>query len=276
MEDLWDYDRGKGGGRTRVWENADENGALEKAGVNFSCVSSSKLPQAATEAHTLDSSAGFTATGVSLVIHPRNPHAPTIHMNVRYFESEGTWWFGGGIDLTPYYPELADVVTFHKKLSDVCNAHGMPYQEYKEYCDRYFFLEHRNETRGVGGLFFESLNSESMPDKSKTQLFHFVRDLGMAFVDIYRPLLIPNLAKAVSDDEREFQLLRRARYVEFNLLFDRGTKFGIQSKARTESILMSLPSVAHWRYNWKPEPGSREEQVIDFFLKPQDWLSLKQ
>lgn len=210
----------------------------------------------------------FFATGVSLVFHPSNPNVPTIHMNIRYFEAGTNWWFGGGIDLTPYYPNVDQVIGFHKALKDVCDRHGQPYQEYKEECDKYFFLKHRGETRGVGGIFFEYLRND------KRKMFEFVKDVGMTLTKAYAPIALANKDLSFTPEMREFQLLRRSRYVEFNLLFDRGTKFGIESDGRTESILMSLPTVAKWKYSFHPAEGTIEHKFISNYLKPQEWLSM--
>jgi len=271
IEDCWDYDKGTGGGRTRVFEGD----VIEKGGVNFSCIGGPQLPSAALNAFNLPPSS-FVATGVSIVIHPRNPYIPTIHMNVRYFEATpddtskpGLWWFGGGTDLTPYYPKFSEVVHFHTVLKGICDKFKEDYEKHKTKCDNYFFLKHRNEARGVGGIFFDHVN-----DRKKEDIFEFVKSVGYGFEDCYRKMFSANKDKAYTDEEREFQLLRRSRYVEFNLLWDRGTKFGIQSQGRTESILMSMPATAKWAYNWKPKPNSREEKCINFYLKAQDWLNI--
>ena len=310
-EDCWKYDKGKGGGRTRVWEapndpssssssssssslvDGDGDGgkvterALEKAGVNFSALEGSDLPSSASDALKLaqgpaegDKEKGFKATGVSLVIHPTNPHVPTIHMNVRYFETANSvWWFGGGIDLTPNYILLDQVIDFHRGLKEVCDRHGQDYDRYKKQCDEYFFLRHRNENRGVGGIFFDHLDARSedgvlrKEETTKSSILAFIVDLGRSFTTLYDPFL-RRLCEPFTAAQREFQLWRRSRYVEFNLLWDRGTKFGIQSQGRTESILMSLPAVAKWRYNWSPDPSTPEGVIVNFFLQFQDWLHL--
>jgi coproporphyrinogen III oxidase len=189
-------------------------------------------------------------------------------MNIRYFEAGTNWWFGGGIDLTPYYPNVDQVIGFHRALKDVCDRHGQPYQEYKEECDRYFFLKHRGETRGVGGVFFEYLRND------KRKMFEFVKDVGMTLTKAYAPIALANKDLPFTPEMREFQLLRRSRYVEFNLLFDRGTKFGIESDGRTESILMSLPTVAKWKYSYHPAEGTIEHKFISNYLKPQEWLTM--
>ena len=268
LEDLWSYDKGEGGGRTRVWEDATY---LEKAGVNFSAISGAKLPPSALNLlpdHLKDQP--FSATGVSLVIHPWNPMAPTIHMNIRYFECGDVFWFGGGVDLTPVYPNFDEVKDFHIKLKEFCEKYERPYTKYKEQCDDYFYLKHRKETRGVGGLFFDHLKNDFEND------FEFVTQMGYLLNELYLPILLSNINKDYTEEQREFQLLRRSRYVEFNLLLDRGTHFGIQSEGRTESILMSMPARANWRYNHQSEEGTVEKKLVDFYLKPQDWINLKQ
>ena len=273
-QDLWDYHRGSGGGRTRVWEGNDDS-VIEKAGVNFSMIEGAELPKAALAGPLAgaDASAGFKATGVSLVIHPRSPHIPTIHMNVRYFESGEKWWFGGGIDLTPYYPRFEQVKAFHLGLKSVCDAHQHPYEEYKKICDGYFTLKHRKEMRGVGGIFFDQLKADKF---TKAQLCEFVIALGMSFTSLYEPFFLEgNLAMEWTAAQREYQLWRRSRYVEFNLLLDRGTKFGIESEGRTESILMSLPTIAKWYYDYFPTEGTVEGIVNRFYLQPKDWVNLE-
>lgn len=189
-------------------------------------------------------------------------------MNIRYFEAGTNWWFGGGIDLTPYYPDVDQVIYFHQTLKDVCDRHGQPYQDFKAECDKYFFLKHRGETRGVGGIFFEYLRTD------KRKMLEFVLDVGMTLTKAYGPIAIANRKLPFTPEMREFQLVRRSRYVEFNLLFDRGTKFGIESDGRTESILMSLPTTAKWRYAFVPQPGTIEHTFVSNYLKPQEWLSL--
>eukprot|EP01094_Clydonella_sp_ATCC50884_P013082 TRINITY_DN23352_c0_g1_i1.p1 TRINITY_DN23352_c0_g1~~TRINITY_DN23352_c0_g1_i1.p1 ORF type:complete len:349 (-),score=102.65 TRINITY_DN23352_c0_g1_i1:497-1453(-) len=272
LEDVWAYEKGEGGGRTRVWEGAEDD-ALEKAGVNFSGILGASLPQSASMALKIAPDTPFRATGVSLVIHPRNPTVPTIHMNIRYFECGDVWWFGGGIDLTPYYISEEQVVAFHRGLKAVCERHAQDYVAFKQWCDRYFYLKHRNEARGVGGIFYDHLDPSS--GKSKQQLLDFSTDLGHSFVDLYRPFFDHHRTWPYTEAQREFQLYRRSRYVEFNLLFDRGTKFGIDSNGRTESILMSMPAVAKWRYNHVPEQGSAEEEFVSKFLHARDWLGVE-
>ena len=269
-EDNWTYDNGVGGGRTRVLAGGQ---VFEQGGVNFSHVMGKTLPPSAT-AHRADlAGRSFQALGVSLVIHPRNPYVPTSHANVRFFiaEKEGeppVWWFGGGFDLTPYYPFEEDAVDWHRTAREACLPFGDEvYPKFKKWCDEYFFLKHRNETRGVGGLFFDDLNEWGFD-----QCFAFLRSVGDHYLKAYLPIVEKRKDIPHGEKERDFQLYRRGRYVEFNLVFDRGTLFGLQSGGRTESILMSLPPVAHWRYNWKPEPGSAEDKLYTDFLKPREWL----
>jgi coproporphyrinogen III oxidase len=250
-----------GGGVTRTW---DGGGFLEKGGVAFSAIEGSSLPPSALAQLSLAPGARFFATGVSLVLHPRNPHVPTIHMNVRYFEAGEAWWFGGGIDLTPYYPVESQVVGFHRALRGLCRAHGRDHEAWKRACDEYFFLKHRGEARGVGGIFFDHLRGDRGAD------FAFAEALGLAFPDLYRPFLAGR-GLPYGEAERQFQLHRRSRYAEFNLLYDRGTLFGLQSGGRTESILMSMPPLARWEYGYQPPPGSPEERLTAYFLKPRDW-----
>ncbi len=264
-EDRWDYHKGTGGGITRVWEGAN---LLEKGGVNFSGIRGDSLPSAAATQFKLPDGTPFHATGVSLVIHPFHPFIPTIHMNIRYFEAGDMWWFGGGIDLTPYYPVLAEVIEFHTALKAICDESGASYDAHKKACDEYFYLKHRGETRGVGGIFYDHLR------ENKQQHLDYCVNLGLAFPNLYRPFIEAHRNDAYEDAHREFQLYRRSRYVEFNLVYDRGTLFGLQSEGRTESILMSMPALAKWRYNWHPEPGTPEYELTDFYLKPQDWVNM--
>ncbi len=264
-EDLWDYTSGSGGGISRIWEGAP---LLEKAGVNFSSIRGASLPVAATERFNLQAGTPFAATGVSLVIHPWSPFIPTIHMNIRYFEAGDKWWFGGGIDCTPYYPVREQVIGFHKALKILCENHGRDFAADKQACDQYFHLRHRNEARGIGGIFFDHVQGD------KAANLKFVTALGMAFPDLYRPFVEENVDKPFSQKEKQFQLYRRSRYVEFNLVYDRGTLFGLQSGGRTESILMSMPPLAAWKYDWHAPEGSEEALLTDDFLKPRDWASL--
>jgi coproporphyrinogen III oxidase len=261
-EDVWDYDRGSGGGITRVWEHAT---LIEKGGVNFSAIRGASLPNAAATQFHIPENTPFFATGVSLVIHPWNPHVPTVHMNVRYFEAGPLWWFGGGMDLTPYYPVREEVVGFHRALKALCEECGEDYAMHKKTCDEYFVIRHRNEMRGVGGIFFDHMHED------KEKHLRFAERLGMAFSDIYGPLIEANRDRPYTPAQRDFQLYRRSRYVEFNLVYDRGTLFGLQSGGRIESILMSLPATANWRYNWSPQPGTPEAELTEVYLKPWNW-----
>jgi len=268
-EDAWDREQG-GGGRSRVMENGT---VIEKGGVNFSHVFGSQLPPSATAARPELAGRSFQAMGVSLVIHPKNPYVPTSHANVRFFvaEKEGeppVWWFGGGFDLTPYYGFEEDVTQWHRTAKAACDPFGDDiYPEFKRWCDDYFHLKHRDEPRGVGGLFFDDLNRFDF-DTS----FALMRSVGDAYVKAYRPIMARRKDLAYGERERNFQLYRRGRYVEFNLVFDRGTIFGLQSGGRTESILMSLPPLVRWDYDWHPEPGSAEAELYDKFLIQREWL----
>jgi len=275
-EDLWQRETG-GGGRTRVLEQGD---VFEQAGVNFSHVFGKRLPPSATAARPELEGRDFQALGISLVIHPNNPHVPTSHANVRFFiaskpdarnnENESIWWFGGGYDLTPYYPNMEDVIHWHKAAKETCQPFGEDvYPRYKQSCDEYFYLKHRNETRGVGGLFFDDLNEWGFE-----RSFEFMQAIGNSYLPAYLPIVEHRKQMAFGDRERAFKLYRRGRYVEFNLVYDRGTLFGLQSGGRTESILMSLPPVVNWRYNYQPEPGSAEAE-LGWYLKPRDWLGLE-
>lgn len=264
-EDRWEY-KPKGGGITRVWSDGK---IIEKGGVNFSAIHGTQLPPAASAQLQVDAETPFYATGVSIVLHPQNPFIPTIHMNIRYFQLNQRFWFGGGIDLTPYYPEEQEVIQFHQGLKKVCDQYQPgKYDVYKKNCDQYFYLKHREEMRGVGGLFFDHL------EEDPAHVFAFVQAVGNAFIPLYQPLIEANRFKRFSSDQRQFQLYRRGRYVEFNLLYDRGTLFGLQSGGRIESILMSLPPTVHWKYNWSPKRGSPEERLTSYFLKPRDWVAL--
>ncbi len=271
IEDLWQKQEG-GGGRTRVLANGD---VFEQGGVNFSHVSGFSLPASATAKRPELANRKFQAMGVSLVIHPKNPYVPTSHANVRLFiaEKEGEptiWWFGGGFDLTPYYPFREDVIFWHEMAKAACDSFGENvYATYKKWCDEYFFLTHRDETRGVGGLFFDDLNEGSFED-----CFAFMQSVGNHYIKAYLPIVQKRKNTPYSERERDFQLYRRGRYVEFNLIYDRGTIFGLQSGGRTESILMSLPPVAHWQYNWQPDKGTPEAELYETYLKPQDWLNI--
>lgn len=261
-EDAWERPGG-GGGRTRVLSDGD---LFEKAGVNFSAVFGTlpddlakQMPGGGRE---------FQATGVSIVLHPRSPMVPTVHANFRFLSKDGTWWFGGGADLTPYYPYRDDAIHFHRTWWDLCRRYPPPvdYARFKAWCDDYFFLPHRGEARGVGGIFFDYLQGDF------AALFAFVRDAGQCFMPSYRPIAERRRAEPWGDDERRFQELRRGRYVEFNLVLDRGTLFGLKTAGRIESILMSLPPRVQWTYDYRPPPGSREAELWEF-LKPRDWAA---
>lgn len=271
VEESWDRAEG-GGGRSRVLTHG---AVFEQAGVNFSHVFGDKMPASATAHRPELAGRKFEAMGVSLVIHPLNPHIPASHANVRFFiaEKEGeapVWWFGGGFDLTPFYPVEADVVHWHQVAKDCCDRFDPTYYpKYKKWCDEYFYLKHRNETRGVGGLFFDDLNEPGFE-----QSFAFMAAVGEAYTKAYVPIVQRNKNKAYSEAERQFQLYRRGRYVEFNLVFDRGTLFGLQSGGRTESILMSMPPLVRWQYGYQPEAGSAEAKLYERYLQPQDWLKL--
>jgi coproporphyrinogen III oxidase len=270
-EENWNRGEKLGGGRTRVLVNGK---VIEKGGVNFSHVYGDKLPASATASRPELAGRSFQAMGVSLVIHPTNPYIPTSHANVRFFvaEKEGeepVWWFGGGFDLTPYYGFEEDVVHWHQTSKDACDPFGEGlYGKYKKWCDEYFYLKHRDENRGVGGLFFDDLNEEGF-DKS----FAFMQSIGNHFVKAYRPIMAKRKDTEYGERERKFQSYRRGRYVEFNLVFDRGTIFGLQTGGRTESILMSLPPIVHWDYNWHPEAGTPEMLLYTDFLPHKNWLS---
>ncbi len=270
LVDDWQREKG-GGGRTRV---LNEGAVFEQAGVNFSEVHGSNLPASATAHRPELEGRNFRAMGVSLVIHPRNPYIPTSHANVRFFVAEKpgsdpVWWFGGGFDLTPYYGNREDCIHWHQTALEACAPFGSEvYPKYKKWCDDYFFLKHRNEPRGIGGLFFDDL---SEPDFATA--FAFMQSVGDHYLPAYLPIVDKRKDRAYGEREKNFQLYRRGRYVEFNLVYDRGTLFGLQSGGRTESILMSLPPVVHWQYNFQPEPGSAEAELYDIYLKPKDWIN---
>lgn len=268
-EENWDREQG-GGGRTRVLA---DGAVIEKGGVNFSHVFGDQLPASATANRPELAGRSFQAMGVSLVIHPKNPYVPTSHANVRFFvaEKEGeepVWWFGGGFDLTPYYGFEEDVQFWHQTAKDACLPFGEGiYEKYKNWCDDYFHLKHRNEPRGVGGLFFDDLNEGGFEES-----FKFMQAVGDHYVKAYRPIMAKRKDMEYGERERKFQCYRRGRYVEFNLVFDRGTIFGLQTGGRTESILMSLPPIVHWDYNWQPEPGTPEAKLYTDFLVKKDWV----
>ncbi|MFN6561000.1 MAG: oxygen-dependent coproporphyrinogen oxidase [Nostoc sp. ChiSLP01] len=292
-EDSWERPEG-GGGRSRVLR---DGAIFEQGGVNFSEVWGSHLPPSILAQRPEGAGHGFYATGTSMVLHPRNPYVPTVHLNYRYFEAGPVWWFGGGLDLTPYYPFAEDVIHLHKTLKQACDQHHSEYYPvFKRWCDEYFYLKHRGETRGVGGLFFDYQdglgNLYRGPDpngpaaiysnqvgepapRNWEDLFAFVQDCGRAFLPGYVPIVERRHGLEYGDRQRNFQLYRRGRYVEFNLVYDRGTIFGLQTNGRTESILMSLPPLVRWEYGYQPEPNSPEAELYETFLKPQDWINWK-
>ena len=267
--DEWQRPEG-GGGLSCVME---EGNVLERGGVNYSRVFGGGLPASATAARPELSGRSFEAMGVSLVLHPRNPYAPTVHLNVRFLEArkegaEPGWWFGGGMDLTPYYGFEEDAVHFHRTCKEALSPFGSDYHSrFKKWCDQYFYLKHRKEPRGIGGIFFDDL---SKPDFDTC--FNLTKSVGDHFLEAYVPILERRLVMPYGDHERDFQAYRRGRYVEFNLVWDRGTLFGLQSGGRTESILMSLPPIVRWRYDWKPQQGSAEEKLYTDFLIGRDWV----
>ncbi|MFA1751175.1 oxygen-dependent coproporphyrinogen oxidase [Xanthomonas campestris] len=266
-EDLWQREEG-GGGRTRILR---DGAVFEQAGIGFSDVSGSRLPPSASAHRPELAGATWRACGVSLVFHPHNPHIPTTHANVRYFRAERDGdvvaaWFGGGFDLTPFYPVDEDVLHWHRTAQALCAPFGEErYAAHKRWCDEYFFLRHRNETRGVGGLFFDDLGQDFERD------FAYQRAVGDGFLDAYLPIVERRKDTPYGEAERAFQLYRRGRYVEFNLVYDRGTLFGLQSGGRAESILMSLPPQVRWEYGFQPQPGSAEARLADYLI-PRDWL----
>jgi coproporphyrinogen III oxidase len=291
QEDLWQREEG-GGGRSRIMKAGN---VFEQAGVGFSEVWGDELPPSILVQRPEAAGHGFHVMGTSMVLHPRSPYIPTVHLNYRYFEAGPVWWFGGGIDLTPYYPFTEDVVHFHQTLKDACDRHHSTYYPtFKLWCDEYFYLKHRQETRGVGGIFFDyqdgnrgklyhgpnpqgaaAAHSEAIGDvqpRSWEDLFAFAQECGNAFLPAYLPIVERRRNIEWADRQRDFQLYRRGRYVEFNLVYDRGTIFGLQTNGRTESILMSLPPLVRWEYSYKPEANSPEAQLYETFLKPQDWL----
>ncbi|MCL1464436.1 oxygen-dependent coproporphyrinogen oxidase [Argonema galeatum] len=288
-EDSWERKEG-GGGRSRVMR---DGAVFEQGGVNFSEVWGDHLPPSILAQRPEAAGHRFYATGTSMVLHPRNPYVPTVHLNYRYFEAGPVWWFGGGADLTPYYPFAEDAAHFHKTFKQACDAHHSEYYPtFKRWCDEYFYLKHRQETRGVGGLFFDYQDGQGQlykgPDangpaavysaalsniepRSWEDLFGFINDCGRAFLPAYVPIVERRQGIEYGDRQRNFQLYRRGRYVEFNLVYDRGTIFGLQTNGRTESILMSLPPLVRWEYGYQPEPNTPEAQLYEIFLKPQDW-----
>jgi coproporphyrinogen III oxidase len=290
-EDSWQREEG-GGGRSRVMT---EGNIFEQGGVNFSEVWGHQLPPSILTQRPEAAGHGFYATGTSMVLHPRTPYIPTVHLNYRYFEAGPVWWFGGGADLTPYYPFAEDAAHFHKTFKGACDRHHDEYYNvFKRWCDEYFYLKHRGETRGIGGIFFDyqdgrsgelyrGNDSQSASAYSKEigeiaprtweEIFSFVRDCGSSFLNAYVPIVERRKDTEYGDRERNFQLYRRGRYVEFNLVYDRGTIFGLQTNGRTESILMSLPPLVRWEYGYQPEPNTPEAELYDHFLKPQDWVN---
>jgi coproporphyrinogen III oxidase len=268
--DDWEREAG-GGGLSRILA---DGAVFEQAGVGYSHVFGTEMPPSATKSRPELAGRGFQAMGVSLVLHPKNPYVPTTHANFRFFcaeadDGEPVWWFGGGFDLTPYYPFLEDILNWHRMARDACSEFGDDvYYKYKTWCDEYFFLKHRNETRGVGGLFFDDLNNWKFD-----RCFAFTQAVGNQFLPAYLPIVDARKDHPFGERQREFQLYRRGRYVEFNLIYDRGTLFGLQSGGRTESILMSLPPRVRWEYDWHPEPGSPEEKLYKDYLVARDWLA---
>ena len=261
-EDCWIYEKGTGGGRTRTLAG----GIIEKGGVNFSSLSgqmSNKISK-----KMVGKGNSFYATGVSVVIHPNNPFVPSIHMNIRYIERDKKAWFGGGIDLTPFYINVDEVVEYHTKLKNICDKHDCAnYYEFKDKCDEYFYIKHRKETRGVGGIFFDYLQG------NLNEIFDFVMDVGYSFNDIFYHIFRNNSKMDYDDVNKKFQQYRRGRYVEFNLVYDRGTLFGLETDGRIESILMSLPPTCNWKYDWRPSTKSKEAELYKY-LKPIDWINL--
>lgn len=269
VEDNWQREQG-GGGRSRV---LTEGQVIEKGGVNFSHVFGTEMPASATAHRPELAGRAFEAMGVSLVIHPHNPYVPTSHANVRFFiaEKDGAdpvWWFGGGYDLTPYYGNEEDCKHWHKTAQAACEPFGDDvYPHFKQWCDDYFFLKHRNEARGIGGLFFDDQNSTGFE-----QSFALMRAVGDSYINAYQPIIARRKNTAYGERERNFQLYRRGRYVEFNLVYDRGTLFGLQTGGRTESILMSLPPLVRWDYDWHPSAGSAEAELYERFLPARKWI----
>ncbi|SFV80640.1 Coproporphyrinogen III oxidase, aerobic [hydrothermal vent metagenome] len=274
IKDNWEKEGGAGGGLTRVLTDGT---VFEQAGVNFSIVHGDNMPASATALRPELAGRNFSALGVSLVIHPHNPYAPTSHANVRFFIAEKAgedpiWWFGGGFDLTPYYGFDEDAIFWHQTAKDSCDPFGEDvYPKYKKWCDEYFYMKHRDEQRGVGGLFFDDLNEGSFDE-----CFAFMQSVGNSYIKAYRPIVEKRKDTKYGERERQFQLYRRGRYVEFNLVYDRGTLFGLQTGGRTESILMSLPPLVRWEYRYEPEPGSEEARLYERFIQPQDWLGIEQ
>lgn len=288
-EDFWEREEG-GGGRSRIMR---DGAVFEQAGVGFSEVWGDELPPSILAQRPEAKGHNFFVTGTSMVLHPRNPYIPTVHLNYRYFEAGPVWWFGGGADLTPYYPFAEDAAHFHRTLKGACDKHHAEYYSvFKRWCDEYFYLKHRQETRGVGGIFFDyqdgtdglyrghnptgaaadySKQLGSLGARSWEEIFAFAQECGNAFLPAYVPIVERRKDTEYGERERNFQLYRRGRYVEFNLVYDRGTIFGLQTNGRTESILMSLPPLVRWEYGYKPEPNTPEAELYETFLKPQNW-----
>jgi len=268
--DIWKREDGRGSGITRV---ISDGSLFEKGGVNYSIITGDKMPKSATTLRPELEGRKYTALGISLVLHPDNPFIPTTHANVRFFiaEEKGKdpiWWFGGGFDLTPYYGFDEDAIHWHQTAKNACMSFGdKTYQDYKKWCDDYFYLNHRDEQRGIGGLFFDDLNKGGFD-----QCFEFMKSVGNHFSEAYLPIVKKRMNTSYTDKQKEFQLFRRGRYVEFNLIQDRGTLFGLQSGGRTESILMSLPPSVKWSYQHKIDPNSNEEKLTSYYLKPKDWV----
>ena len=269
-KDVWERDDGRGSGITLVISNGS---LFEKGGVNFSIISGDRMPKSATESRPELEGRKFKAVGISLVLHPDNPFIPTTHANLRFFiaeneKEEPLWWFGGGFDLTPYYGFEEDVIHWHQVANNACKPFGDKiYDRYKKWCDDYFYLSHRNEQRGIGGLFFDDLNEGGFES-----CFEFMKSIGNHFSKAYMPIVKKRQGTPFTKKHKDFQLYRRGRYVEFNLIQDRGTLFGLQSGGRTESILMSLPPLANWTYQYKIEPNSEEEKLTNYYLKPRNWI----
>ena len=268
-KDNWTREEG-GGGITCVLQGGT---IFDKVGVNFSDISGDHLPAAATNIRPELQGRNYQAMGVSVVCHPKNPHVPTVHLNVRLFiayseNSPPIWWFGGGFDMTPYYGYEEDAVHWHKTAKEICSPFGKEiYPEYKKNCDDYFYIKHRNEPRGIGGIFFDDLDMWKFEE-----CFNFIKSVGNGFIKAYEPIVKRRIAETYSDKQKDFQLFRRGRYVEFNLVYDRGTLFGLQSNGRIESILMSMPPLVSWEYNYKIEKGSDEEKLYNIFLVPKKWV----
>ncbi len=292
-EDSWERPEG-GGGRSRVIRDGS---VFEQGGVNFSEVWGTQLPPSILVQRPEAAGHGFYATGTSMVLHPRNPYIPTVHLNYRYFEAGPVWWFGGGADLTPYYPFEEDAVHFHQTIKQACDKHHQEYYPaFKLWCDEYFYLKHRQEPRGIGGIFFDYQDGQGqlyrgpnqegpaanysqkvgiIENRSWEDLFAFIQECGKSFLPAYLPIIERRRGIEYGDRERNFQLYRRGRYVEFNLVYDRGTIFGLQTNGRTEAILMSLPPLVRWEYCYHPEPNTPEANLYEIFLKPQDWANWK-